>query len=303
VVVIADDCSSDNTLNLFLDIIPSCIISRGATQRGPLQNTLAAVRKLPNDVEIICFIDGDDVWVKDKLRRVEEEFVANDSLLILSHHHTRVDSILNKLSVIDDTHLAIQRVLASPLSERHEQLRESALARRGYWFGSAYSVRHFPRLIDEFKSIADASRYSADSYFDLAYGPFLIASRPNGHVGYIEDITFYYRIHSSGSGNGLTPLTQLASLRRLKSVNLFTRDILFSVTRNASLAKRYEDLVTELTLHELLYSYQFFKAIKFFFQNLMTLHRNGTLFKELVRTILIILLRPSFFLKIKNRFI
>jgi glycosyltransferase involved in cell wall biosynthesis len=301
VVVIADDCSSDNTITIFSDLIPTCIISQNTIRRGPLKNTLAGVQRIPSDVDVVCFIDGDDLWVEDKIKRVEEEFEASDSLLVLSHHHTRVDSRLNKLLTEDDTHHTIRGVLARPTSERHELYKEAALYRRGFWFGSAYSIRHFPHLVEDFKAIAEASAYAADSYFDLTYGPFLIASKPRGRVGYINDITFYYRIHSSGSGNGLNPEEQRASIRRLKAVNLLTRDILFAVTGNAAFIRRYDDIVSELVLHEHLYSNQYCKAIRFLFSNLATLRRNGSLFKELMRTLLIILIGSSLFLKFKNR--
>ena len=138
-IICCDDASSDSTRTLIERHLPNARLIKHLENIGALKNGLSGLLSATGD--IICFMDGDDVWQSNKIEAVEAAFLCNPTLAILSHNHVRVDEVLTPLRVADSTHKAVKLALSLPEPERSEVLRANLLNRRGYWLGSAYSIK------------------------------------------------------------------------------------------------------------------------------------------------------------------
>lgn len=243
-IILADDNSTDNTIKKFNHIIPNAIISKGSENNGALLNTRNGLN-YALDCEIVCFLDGDDVWSENKLARVEQDFEKDPSLLLLSHKHMRCDKDLIPLNINDDTHQNIKKIMSLPISRQQDKLRESALMRYGFWFGSAYSIRLIEKNLIAFDQFINGHNLIKNAYFDLVFSPFLIALNPSMKVKYMDDVTFKYRLHNSGSGDAQNYSKQVEVYKRLQSNNIITLFLLNKILSSAKIKNRYEELIRE----------------------------------------------------------
>lgn len=105
-IIICDDASKDNTLNIIYEYKKKYrdmefIIVRNSTNVGYIQNFLNAVRKASGD--IIFLADQDDIWYSTKVENVIEQFYTNEKVLAINHAYDLIDEkgykIKNRLSV------------------------------------------------------------------------------------------------------------------------------------------------------------------------------------------------------------
>ncbi len=220
-IVVVDGASDDGTSDILQALGNTISYLRLDENRGALLNSLAGVKASTGDV--ICMLDGDDVWSRNKLQIVERAFSEDAALMLLSHHHVRVDAQLVELQVIDTTHRNIARLRQS--KSPSDGYREAILQQRGYWLGSAYcfrrscfDVRAFERIIDGFEELRL-------TYLDLVIAPFLVLTNPSAHVDYTAETTLKYRVHSAGSMAAKDSLAAvIAAVSRGRATNaLITR--------------------------------------------------------------------------------
>lgn len=298
-IVLADDNSEDETVAKFKEIIPSAIISITKKNIGALLNTRQGL-EFALECDVICFIDGDDVWSENKLERIEQEFTKDPNLLILSHMHERCDADLNVLNIYDETHRNIIKISSLPKDLQLKKFRESALMRYGFWFGSAYSIRISSEYLILFDKYINMYPSMLNAYFDLVFGPFVIALNNNMHVNYIDDVSFKYRMHSSGSGDAVNLSKQIEIFKKLKSVNVLTMKLIFAVTSDRTYLQRYELLVREYDYLINLYSYRIVAFVEFFSLIGLFIER-GVFLKELLRLFAVNILGPTMVIKLKSR--
>jgi len=100
-LIVSDDCSIDDTISIvqrFIKHSPFPVhIHRNRYNKGYRQNFIDAMILCTSP--LIAFCDQDDVWDKDKLLLVSEEFTEESILLV--HHNARVvDSVGNFIDVL-----------------------------------------------------------------------------------------------------------------------------------------------------------------------------------------------------------
>jgi glycosyltransferase involved in cell wall biosynthesis len=100
-LVIADDGSSDDTLTIahaFARSAPFPVLVLRSEQRlGYAANFIKAARACTGD--LIAFSDQDDVWRRDKLRRMREVF--GDPEVMLAYHNARlIDEAGREIGVV-----------------------------------------------------------------------------------------------------------------------------------------------------------------------------------------------------------
>ena len=219
-IILADDNSTDGSVDLVRKSYPGVIISLNNYIRSPLLNALQGLKKASGD--LIFFLDSDDVWKPSKIELCVNEFLLNPSHIIVSHSHQRVDANLRPVLFDDLTSRNIRKIFAGPNSLIQARLRESLLYRRGFWLGSAYGFRRSAFDMEQFCDFIERSHLSRYSYLDLTLAPYLAACNPSGTLGYLPDHTFLYRIHGSNSAASNNLLTQKAAVKRMMATTLLT---------------------------------------------------------------------------------
>jgi hypothetical protein len=249
---------------------------------------------------LVAFIDGDDTWPKDKLRRMAEEFSKDPAVILVTHGHRRVDADGVPTGKLDDTHKNIARILdVQDEYERQKMLRRSIIRREGVWFGSAYSIRRSALDLIKFKSFVVPQVESRYSYLDLVLAPFIVAANPVARIAYMGDVIFDYRIHADNSAASNTVEKQLRALMRVRSTNVLTKKCLNLTNSDPDVSKRYDEILKEYDFLAYLYTKQYVKALIQYFSMAFYLAKKGNLLKELGRFLLVVFLGPSRFLKIK----
>lgn len=297
-IIIADDCSSDNTLEIIKSLCSAVVVVRQHENRGALLNTLAGLNYATGD--IVAFIDGDDTWPAHKLQRVVAEFSADESVFLVTHAHRRVNSVGIPTGQQDETHNNIERIfLNQDPAIRNAMLRRSVLMREGIWFGSAYSIRRSKINLIRFNSLVFDLPESRDSYLDLVLAPFIVANNSHGKVVCLPDVIFDYRIHLNNSAASNTIEKQFRALKRVRATNFVTRHCLLASSTDDSVVENFGFILLEYDYLEALYSKKNKVALIYAFHLAKFFIKKKILLKEISRVILVIVFGPRIFLSSK----
>lgn len=94
-IIISDDGSTDNTLNIIKSYNDPRIKLYQGPKQGIKKNFENAIKKCNGD--IIFLADQDDVWLENKLNVIKKEFEDNPDLSLIVHDNYMVDTNLNKI--------------------------------------------------------------------------------------------------------------------------------------------------------------------------------------------------------------
>lgn len=303
-IIVVDDASTDGSAAVVQGFGARVRYERLPENVGALSAALAGVRMATGDV--VAMLDGDDLWAPNKLAVVEREFAADERLVLLSHDHVRADGEGVPTGERDETHRNIARILAAhPDAEgRSAAFRDTILAQKGFWLGSAYAFR---------RAAFDADRFAAQlgelapdtvraAYLDLSLAPFLVLTRPEGHVGYAGDTHFLYRVHHGGSlaGDGKVE----GAIRAVAKGRRINRLILHLLERNGASEEyraRRRLLIEEYDYLEALYRRRAVRGLRLWGRLAAKRWDRHALVRETVRTAGVLLLGPARFLRMKHR--
>src|SRR5207249_3931330 len=120
-IIVVDDCSSDGSADIVTKYGDRVTYIKQEKNIGALRNSLCGLKAASGD--IVAFLDGDDVWMPEKLEAIEKEFLFED-VVIVSHDFMRVDENLQDLRILDETNLNTRRITNSyPKRDWSEKLR------------------------------------------------------------------------------------------------------------------------------------------------------------------------------------
>ena len=303
-IIVVDDCSTDASAARVKAFGDQVRYLRMPTNSGALLAALEGVKAATGDV--VCMLDGDDVWVADKLAVVEREFAADPQLVLLSHDHVRVDEAGAELNIRDETHrniAALRRRARSP-QELSDLLKQTILDQKGYWLGSAYAFRR--NAFDQVKFEGQLARFGSDrlkqGYLDLVIAPFLVLTNPRGTVGYTADTRFFYRVHAQGSLAGnMTAERARQSAEKGRTINELIYAVLQANGASPAHLGRRERILQHYDFLIALYSGQRAKAARYFARLVGTHWTWDQLRKESLRFAAVLVLGPQGFLALKNK--
>ena len=90
-IVVVDDCSSDNSLNILLKLKKSTevkiVICENIVNSGPGHSRNEGMKYV--STELVAFLDADDVWHDDKIKKCLPYFERDKELAILSHAYIK----------------------------------------------------------------------------------------------------------------------------------------------------------------------------------------------------------------------
>lgn len=97
-VIICDDASTDNTINIVQRITSQCPITLRIIQNekrlGIIKNFEKAIRCTTGDIIFLC--DQDDVWFKEKIDTLSAPFVENDKIGLVYGNAILTDATLRQ---------------------------------------------------------------------------------------------------------------------------------------------------------------------------------------------------------------
>jgi len=288
-IIVVDDCSTDDSES----VIRSYPVRHVRTDRngGSLLAMLEGLDRASND--IVCLLDGDDVWHRDKLRRVGDCFGSDPKIAFVTHDLRFVDS-----SGAPTSRSSRPREVLGPASpqQRSELIRQGILMHRDFvWLGSALSFRRSLARSTEFAEWARSLPDPVNTYQDWPLA-FWIAADPDVQLGYVPEALFDYRVHERDhSGDASTPAKAIRNFRR-------TRNTVAAMHAIAEMRRLPSEVKAELSERECfldyvltLYSGRRGRAALGWLRNLGYARRKGIFWKENARFLGIMALGPERF--------
>jgi glycosyltransferase involved in cell wall biosynthesis len=303
-IIVVDDCSTDGSANIVGKYRHRIIYIRQEKNIGALKNSLSGLKAATGD--IVAFLDGDDVWIPEKLEAIEKEFLQDEEVVLVSHDFIRVDEDLQDLKILDETRLNTRRITKSyAKKDWSEQMREAILFRKGFWLGSAYALRKKAIPLERFERlIAQNPAATHLSYLDMTLAPFLVASNQNYKVGFVNEVLFKHRVHGNNSNSIFSYISlekALSTVARQQSVHATTYRLIADTLTDKKIEKRYNDLHEEFELIKLQYTGKKVKAIGKFISLLPLLFRKKTIALEFMRLLGTTVLGPETFFRWKAK--
>lgn len=220
-IIVVDDASTDGSVNVIRST-PGVRLIEMPENGGVLLAMLAGVDAAHGD--IVCLLDGDDLWGPTKLREIRAAFEADPAAGLVTHDLTFMD----ENGVSDGRTSRSSNVFAAlPESCYEEAVRDGILAHTDYvWLGSALSIRRSSMRWCEFAIWARALPYPRDTYQDwpLAYW---CASMPDVAMIYVDQPLLKYRLHHANhSGDARTASKALRNFTRARNTLAAERSII-----------------------------------------------------------------------------
>lgn len=296
-IIVVDDASTDSSCEI-ISKYDDIILLKNSVNSGVLLSTVRGIKYSTGD--IICFLDGDDIWSCNKLKMVAEKFSENKNLVFLTHNYEYIDS---NGEFIKNTDLSQRKLVEIDSYEiMSNVIKRGILTSPGYvWLGSAYCIRRASLDIAKFEAWVSSLPEPEFTYQDwpIAYW---LASSSAGDFGYIKDVLFQYRIHGTNySGDARTLNKMLRNLRKSNNTNIALLDIarhVFPNKHNEEFCESKSNYSKYLTS---LYSGNRTMSLLLLMHCLKYIYKSNILTKELLRYVLIMLLGPRIFLNITKR--
>lgn len=120
-IIIIDDCSTDNTVDLIYTYIQEYqldhwVLMRNSSNIGWRKNFRKALQSTTGDVIFLC--DQDDIWHKDKISLMVEQFHKRPSMELLASNYEILDSGRNDKIKIRDIKLDNGAVIPFSLANK-----------------------------------------------------------------------------------------------------------------------------------------------------------------------------------------
>lgn len=307
-VIVVDDCSTDGSADIVAKYRHKIIYIRQEKNIGNLRNALSGLKAATGD--IVAFLDGDDVWMPNKLEAIEKEFLQDEEVVLVSHDFIRVDENLQDLSILDETRLNTRRITKSHAKKDwSEKMRESILLRKGFWLGSAYAARKKAIMLERFETViaqhpaphlAYLGGFRWRDTLDMTLGPFIVASNPSFKVGFVNEVLFKHRTHGNNSNSSLTSRSvemAVSTIERWQSVNATTYSLIAEFLTDKKIERRYTNLHDELELVKIQFMGKKIKAIGKFISLSPFLLKEKKIVREFARLLVTTSLGPELFIR------
>jgi len=286
-LIVVDDCSTDRSGEIIRGFAEAKYV-RTPRNGGVLLAMLAGVEQAQSD--IICLLDGDDLWEQGKLAASVAAFAAGPSVALVTHDLCFIDAAGERIG----RNSRPNQELGSLDAERAgAKVRRGILELDDYvWLGSALSFRRSLARWDAFAAFANALPDPKNCYQDwpLAYW---IAALPDVRAAYVPETLFRYRLHGKNhSGDAGTVERAVRNFTR-------TRNTYEAIARIAELRslpqglKRIAEQSAALARAQVdVYRGRRLRAIGGFAGAMPLARRNRTLAKETLRFAIGALLGP-----------
>jgi glycosyltransferase involved in cell wall biosynthesis len=277
-IIVVDDCSTDRSAEIIRRFDRVTYV-RTTGNGGVLLAMLAGMERAEHD--IVCLLDGDDIWEPRKLAAARAAFESDPRLALATHDLQFIDAdgrVLGRKSRPRQVLAPLDRTAAA------DCVRKGILEVQDYvWLGSAFSFRRSLARWDEFVQFARQLPDPRNCYQDwpLAYW---IAALPDVHLGYVAEPLFRYRLH--GDNHSADARTVERALRNFtRTYN--TCEAMAAIADRRPLSRRLKRLsrqrVAFARAHVDLYAGRRLRALAGFFRTIPLALRDRLLAKEAAR--------------------
>ena len=294
-LIVVDDCSTDNSPSI-INKYKNIKYIKTEKNSGVLLATLKGLEA--SSYEIICFLDGDDVWHKEKLSKVYDKFRNDESLIFMTHNYNFINENGKNIAGQEKT----QKIY---LKNRNinQLIKNGILYKKNYvWLGSAYSIKIYRQQLDEFSKWVKELPSPELTYQDWPLA-FWVALRLKGNFSYDFNSLFSYRVPSSNYGSDTSTYEKLLK-NHTKTCN--TSHAIFQLAQTYStdsdLIKSTRSIYIKDEL--ILRSYQSTKKITYLeiFKNINCFNTSRNNFKELIKILILKIFGIQIFFNVKNIF-
>ena len=298
-IIVVDDCSTDGSADIVAKYRHRIIHIKHDKNIGPLRNSLSGLKAATGD--IVAFLDGDDVWMPEKLEAIEKEFLQDEEVVLVSHDFREVDENLqyvHDLNISNETRLNTHRIAKSyAKKDWSDKMREAILFREGVWLGSAYAVRREAIPLARFETVIAEHPAACLSYLDMTLGPFIVASNPTFKVGFVNDVLFKHRAHGNNSWSSTNLEGELRNIERWQSVNATSYRSIAEFLTDKKIQEKYTNIHDELELVRLQYTGEKLKAIGKFISQSPALFKEKKIVHEFIRLLATTFMGAEFFIR------
>ena len=305
-IIVIDDCSTDISANIIASYGDALQYHKMQENSGVLRATIEGMKYASGD--IVCFLDGDDVWMPEKIEETVKAYQADESIAMVTHHYTIIDANGMPLDILKSRQTEFSDIIQQAKSaEALSDTLKSMILKSHYVvsIGSAYSVslKYFDVLKFEQYCIQNFSDdVLRKTVQDLVIADYLIITNPDKKVTAVDKKLFQYRVsesNSSGQSNNLP--AAIKSLKRHKSTTLITSTIVKQQPRFKEEIRHQLYLNKEADYVIGLYQKKYLSSVLQFFNLAINLWDIKKTIKEFKRLGAVIVLGPEGFFKLKSK--
>lgn len=211
-IVVVDDCSSDASAEI-IKSFPQVRYLRTQRNGGVLLATLRGIEE--SGGELIFFLDGDDIWEREKLTECVAAFGRDPDYMLVTHDLAFADAAGRAL----DRPTRPEAELGALDDEGRSKRVIAGLCRQDdyIWLGSAWGLRRSLTRLPEFADWARRLPDPANTYQDWPLAMW-VASLPCARAAYVPSKLFRYRLHQANySGDATDPAKAVRNFTRARN--------------------------------------------------------------------------------------
>ena len=301
-IIVVDDGSTDASIQAIEYFGDKVKLIQMKKNSGVLVAFLAGINAASGD--ILSFLDGDDVWLPEKLAKVEQAFKNRDDVMMVTHLHEWINGSGKRTDNVDETHKNLNRIKQAAKNEIELDalLKNSALCYKGVWFGSAFCIRRSSLDLPAYETWVLSIPGKELSHQDQPLAAFLIYANPDKRIHLIDETLFQYRVYpTNSSGASGNVEAAIKTIDRSIATVIRTKNI---VEKNR--AWREENFSQKMKLKELefyrdLYTGNRLAALKKYVVLAASYWDGSKKVKETKRLVACMVLGPKRFLEVKTK--
>jgi len=302
-IIVVDDGSSDKSVEVIKSFGEKVQLLQMKQNAGVLPAFIAGIKKASGDV--LAFLDGDDIWMPEKLEKVLNEFQKDNNIMMVTHMHQWINEKGEPTNVIDDTHRNCKRIVAvaKTSNEQDQLLKNSILCYKGVWLGSAFCIRRNAIDLDDYEKWVYSIEGKELSHQDQPIAAYLIYKNPDRKICLVHEPLFKYRVYSTNSsGASVDVHSAIKTIRRSMATSWRTKDIVEKKPEWKEENYIQEMKIVEFEFYMDLYQNKKVKALfKYFKLFVSSYWNNEKRIKETKRLLACSIFGPSHFLAMKTR--
>jgi glycosyltransferase involved in cell wall biosynthesis len=301
-IIVVDDGSKDDSVKVIESFGDRVKLVRMEKNSGVLPSFLAGIKQSKGD--ILSFLDGDDIWMPNKLEKVLAVFQQHEDAMMVTHLHRWIDKDDVPTNVVDATHLNLKRIVdtAANTDQMDALLKNSILCYKGVWLGSAFCVRRRHFDIADYETWVSSLPGKELSHQDQPLAAYLILKNPEKKIYFINEALFLYRVYpTNSSGSTVNLESAIKTLNRSIATVSRTRDIVQRNKRWKEENFMQEMKLTELQFYKDLYQKKNAKALKAYVRLFSSYWDRQRRIKETKRFVACAILGPTKFLQTKTK--
>ena len=282
-IIVVDDCSIDGSSEVIKSY--ACVkYIKTESNVGVLNSTLVGLK---NSIgTYIFFLDGDDVWERNKISLAMHSFERDRKLVFITHDLSYINESGDLITSPSIVHEALYKVASPQLLS--DYVKNGILHHMDYvWLGSAFAINVSLFNLVEFVDFMDRIVDTKNTYQDWPLA-FWIACHDDLHFHFISAKLLKYRLHGNNySGDNSNKEKAIRNYTR-------SRNTLFSIYKISVLFERDEAIVANLCSRYMYYSYLVdlyggikIKSIVGFTESVPFFIKNRIIAKELARFIIV----------------